>query len=60
MDESVDQQTTPPDPRRVLAVLVRQQGRVRVSAKELEQAADGKVGLKPDAAGGWVLEWQAK
>lgn len=52
--------SSPPNPRLMLAVLIRQQGRVRVTQRELDDAAQGKIGLKALETGGWVLEWQEK
>lgn len=48
----------PPDPRHVLAVAVRQLGRVRVTARELDQVTRGKLAIRQDEAGGWVFEWR--
>ncbi len=49
---------TPPDPRLILAVLIRQQGRVRITARELDEVLQGQVALKPLDGGGWVLEYR--
>ncbi len=57
MDESSNH-PTPPDPRHVLAAVVRQHGRVRVTEREMREAVKGQLGLKPLDGGGWLFEWR--
>jgi hypothetical protein len=57
MDESSNK-PTPPDPRLIAAVLVRQQGRVRITQREIDAVLKGNIALKPLDGGGWVLEFK--
>lgn len=47
----------PPEPRHLLAALVRREGRIRVSPRELRDARSGKLGVNVTEAGDIVVTW---
>lgn len=49
----------PPEPRHLLAALVRREGRVRLTARELGDARRGKLGVAVTEAGDLVVTWVA-
>jgi hypothetical protein len=53
-----DKPVPPPDPRLIAAALVRQQGRVRVTARELAEVVKGHLGVKRLDDGTLVLEFR--
>ena len=49
----------PPEPRHLLAALVRREGRVRLTARELGDARTGKLGVSMTEGGDLVVTWVA-
>ncbi len=50
---------TPPEPRHLLAALVRRSGRERVTVRELAEARSGKLGVSRLETGDLVVTWVA-
>jgi hypothetical protein len=46
-----------PEPRHILAALVRREGRARITARELREACSGKLGVARTEAGDLVVTW---
>jgi hypothetical protein len=57
MSEPVNQPGEPPRPTHLLAALVRREGRIRVSEREIAEARDGKLGMSRTEAGDLVVTW---
>ncbi len=47
----------PPQPRHLLAALVRREGRARISARELRDSKTGQLGVAITEAGDIVITW---
>lgn len=59
-DDEQHSEATPPEPRHVLAALVRREGRIRVTARELQDARSGKLGVSRTERGDTVVTWVEK